>query len=289
MFTRACYFCVAALVSCLGVAEASAAHVQAELLANASAVQPGKPFWLGVRLSIDPGWHVYWKNPGDAGLPTRVNFSLPDGFTAGPLEFPTPRRFVQPGNIVAFGYEDSVMLLTKITPPPNLPADFQGRFQAAVSWLVCSDVCILGKATPSLALASSPSPVSANRELFDDWISQLPVNWADNREVAAVHSRTTPGNANPSARSCVLEIAWTHPAPKFVDFLPEALNDYNLLQTAVKSSQNTTVIGFTLETLAGKTPGPQTLQAVVGYLDKDGKRRGINISVALPAQDANNH
>jgi len=242
-----------------------------------------------VRLSIDPGWHVYWKNPGDAGLPTRVNFTLPDGFTAGPLRFPTPRRFVQPGNIVAFGYEDSVLLLTQITPPLNLPADFQARFQANVSWLVCSDVCILGKATPSLDLASSPSPAPANPELFDNWIAQLPVNWADNPEVAAVHSTAIPGNPNPYSRACTVQITWTHPAPKFVDFLPEALVDYNLLKTAVKSSQNTTLIEFTLAPLAGKTPGPATLQAVVGYLDKDAKRRGINISVALPAQDANNY
>jgi DsbC/DsbD-like thiol-disulfide interchange protein len=288
MLIRAFCFCVAALVS-FQTAQTPAAHVRAELLADVSAIQPGKPFWLGVRLSIDPGWHVYWKNPGDAGLPTRVTFTLPDGFTAGPLQFPTPRRFVQPGNIVAFGYEDSVMLLAQITPPSNLPPDFQGRFQAAVSWLVCSDVCILGKAMPSLALASSPSPASANRELFDDWIGQLPVNWADNPEVAAVHSTATPGEANPSSRACTVQITWTHPAPKFVDYLPEALTDYNILQTAVKSSQNTTLIGFTLEPLAGKTPGPGTLQAVVGYLDKDGKRRGINISVALPAQDANNY
>ena len=288
MFTRLCR-CVAALVLCLTTAEVSAAHVHAELLADVSAVQPGKPFWLGVRLSIDPGWHVYWKNPGDAGLPTRVTFTLPDGFAAGLLQFPTPRRFVQPGNIVAFGYEDSVMLLSKITPPPNLPGDFQGRFQAAVSWLVCSDICIPGKAAPSLALASSPSPDSTNRELFDDWIGQIPVNWADNPNVAAVHSRTTPGEANPSSRSFAVEIAWTHPAPDPVDFLPEALDDYNILQTDVKSSQDTTVIGFTLQSLAGKTPGPQTLRAVAGYLDKDGKRRGIIISVALPAQDANNY
>src|ERR1700722_3147986 len=95
-----------ALLVCGLAAQASAApHVQAELLANTSAIQPGKPFWLGVRLTIDPGWHVYWKNPGDAGLATRVKFTLPNGFSAGPLQFPTPHRFDQPGNIVAFGYE----------------------------------------------------------------------------------------------------------------------------------------------------------------------------------------
>src|ERR1700728_141868 len=107
-------------------ATARAGHVQADLLSDVSAVQPGKPFWLGVRLKVDPGWHVYWKNPGDSGLPTRVKFSLPDGFTADALQFPAPQRLVLPGGIVCFGYENSVMLLAKITPPENLPADFRG-------------------------------------------------------------------------------------------------------------------------------------------------------------------
>src|SRR5580658_4906281 len=118
-------------------AKASAGHVQAEILADVSAIQLGKPFWLGVRLTIDSGWHVYWKNPGDAGLPTRVKLTLPPGFTAGPLQYPTPWRLDQPGGITVFGYEDSVLLLTQITPPATLPADFQGQFTAAVSWLVC--------------------------------------------------------------------------------------------------------------------------------------------------------
>src|SRR5580658_5873876 len=125
----------AMIVLCATATQTLAGHVQVELLADVSAVQPGKPFWLGVRLNIDPGWHVYWKNPGDSGLPTRVKFNLPDGFTAGELQYPVPHRIVFPGNIVCFGYENSVMLLAKINPPDNLPANFQGRFEANISWL----------------------------------------------------------------------------------------------------------------------------------------------------------
>src|SRR5271168_3908009 len=100
-----------AIVLLCSAAQAWAGHVQAELLANVSEIQPGKPFWLGVHFVIDPSWHIYWKNPGDAGLPTRVKLTLPDGFTAGPLQFPTPSRFEQPGGIVIYGYENSVTLL----------------------------------------------------------------------------------------------------------------------------------------------------------------------------------
>src|SRR5438067_6037154 len=78
--------------------------VTATLLADVDSVKAGKPFTLGVLLKIKPGWHVYWKNPGDSGLPTRVTWKLPEGFTADELRFPIPTRFDQPGDIIGYGY-----------------------------------------------------------------------------------------------------------------------------------------------------------------------------------------
>ncbi|HEX4055175.1 MAG TPA: protein-disulfide reductase DsbD domain-containing protein [Tepidisphaeraceae bacterium] len=257
-------------------------HVRAEVLADVSSVQAGKPFWLGVRLSVDPGWHVYWKNPGDAGLPTQVKFTVPDGFTVGPLQYPTPQRIDQAGNILALAYEDSVLLLAKVTPPDHLPADFHGEFQAAISWLVCSQVCLPGKATESLTLGASESAQPANRELFDQWISQLPVDANESADVADVHS-----NAD-NKGDCSIEIAWRSGTPDSVEFLPGTLDDYTIGNTVVKSSHHTTVISFTVQPLAGMSPPPTTLEAVVGYASKDGKRRGAKISVALPSWSANN-
>ncbi|MGD0462301.1 MAG: protein-disulfide reductase DsbD domain-containing protein [Tepidisphaeraceae bacterium] len=271
------------VLCCLMAARASAAQVRAELLANVSSVQAGKPFWLGVRLSIDPGWHVYWKNPGDAGLPTRVTYTLPDGFSAGPLQFPTPLRYDQPGNIVAFGYENSVLLLTRVTPPANLPADFQGEFRAAVSWLVCSNVCIQGKQTVDLTLGSATPASPANQELFDDWIRQLPVDAGDCPNVADVRSRAD------NTGECVIEITWRDGAADSVEFLPGVLEDYNISNTTVSTNDKTTVIRFKVQPLAGTAPPPTTLQAVVGYASKEGKRRGVNVSLVLGPAGANNH
>src|SRR6185369_17626506 len=93
--------------------------VKTELLADVKTVEAGKPFHVGVRLHIKPGWHVYWINPGDAGLPTRVKFSLPDGFKAGELKYPLPVRFEQ-GGVIGYGYHDEVMLIAEITPPADL-------------------------------------------------------------------------------------------------------------------------------------------------------------------------
>lgn len=268
------------LLCCFIAAQASAAHVQAELLANVSSIQAGKPFLLGVRLSIDPGWHIYWKNPGDAGLPTRVTFVLPDGFVAGPLQYPTPHRFDQAGNIVAFGYEDSVLLLARVMPPANLAADFHGDFRAEVSWLVCSNVCIPGKATTTLSLGAGTSAAPANQELFDDWMSQVPVD-ADN--VATVSTRAGKDG------ECEIEIVWRDAAPEPVEFLPGILDNYNITSTEIKTINKATTIRFDVQPLAGKPPPPAVLQAVVGYTAKDGKHRGVNVSLAVGAEGANNH
>jgi DsbC/DsbD-like thiol-disulfide interchange protein len=277
MFMRG--FLLAALFSGLIATQLRAGHVQADLLSDVSAVQPGKPFWLGVRLTIDDGWHVYWKNAGDAGLPTRIKLKLPDGFTAGPIQFPAPHRFVQPGNIVIFGYEGTVMLLAKITPPATLPADFQGQFVADVSWLVCSqEICLPGKASlnQTLSLASSPQP--NNQELFQDWVGQLPVDPAQNPEIAGVNLTTWRWNG----KTCTISISWSHAAPASAEFIPDAEDDFTISPVDVKSSQNTTVITFTATPLAGTNPGPTTLQAVLSFKNDQGKQRGINISVALP-------
>jgi DsbC/DsbD-like thiol-disulfide interchange protein len=273
---------LAAVFSGLIASEARAGHAYAELLANVSAIQAGKPFWLGVRLKMDDGWHVYWKNPGDAGLPTRVKFKLPDGFTAGPLQFPTPRPFAQPGNITIYGYEDSVMLLAQVTPPATLPADFQGQFSADVSWLVCAEQCIPGKATLNLTLGVSASAQPDNRELFDEWVGQLPVEASQTPEVASVNSTI-------SGKTCTVTVDWAHAAAETVDFLPDSTDDFTIGAADVKSSQNSTVIAFTAQPLAGKNPGPTTLQVVLGYQNSAGKRRGIIIPVALPVESGNNN
>src|SRR2546421_9017143 len=110
-----------ALVPAAQAAGVPADLVKAELLADVKTVQAGTPFTVGVMLKIKPDWHIYWIYPGDAGLPTRVKFNLPDGFKTGELKFPLPVRFDQPGGIVGYGYRDEVMLTATITPPADLP------------------------------------------------------------------------------------------------------------------------------------------------------------------------
>ena len=124
--------------------------VHARLIAETSALQRGKTGWLAVHLTMKPGWHTYWRNPGDAGLATSIKWTLPQGVTAGSILWPAPEKFVT-RTIVAFGYPDEVALLTAVKVPATFPFD-NVDIAATVSWLACEKVCIPGSATLAIAL-----------------------------------------------------------------------------------------------------------------------------------------
>src|SRR5947209_7165289 len=94
--------------------------VRASVLADVTAIVPGKPFTVGVLLRMVPNWHTYWKFPGDAGIPTEIKWKLPDGWKVGEIQWPIPLKIDEPGDIQIFGYHDEVLLLQEITPPASL-------------------------------------------------------------------------------------------------------------------------------------------------------------------------
>lgn len=96
------------------------------------------------------GWHTYWKNPGDSGLPTKIDWKLPDGFVAGPIEWPAPDR-MPTSSEMSYGYAGEVLLPVLITPPSAIGSD-SIAVVAAVRWLECADVCLSGSATLDLKL-----------------------------------------------------------------------------------------------------------------------------------------
>jgi len=95
-------------------------HVEADLVADQAGVQAGKPVLVGLRLRMAPQWHTYWRNPGDSGLPTKVQWILPEGWKAGELQWPFPQP-LPVGPLMNYGYEDEVVLLAQLVPPASAP------------------------------------------------------------------------------------------------------------------------------------------------------------------------
>ena len=125
-------------------------HSDAQLVAEVQSVRPGESFEVGLWMTMEPDWHSYWINPGDAGMPTEVQWRLPEGFEAGPIRWPFPERIDQPP-LASYGYSHEVLLPMQITPP----ADFQGEsvtLEGTAVWLICADICLPAEQEVSLTL-----------------------------------------------------------------------------------------------------------------------------------------
>ena len=183
-------------------------HVEAELVTDKSGAQPGKPALVGLKLRMEPQWHTYWKNPGDSGLPTKIQWVLPEGWKAGEIQWPYPNP-LPVGPLMNYGYEDEVVLLAELTPPASA-APGPVSIKARAEWLVCKDVCIPEKGELDMVLAVSPAEPSANprwQAHIERARNQLPVDVAGWKYQSALRGKslvvrmTAPEGAAPPARA----------------------------------------------------------------------------------------
>ncbi len=151
-------------------------QVEAELVTEVISIQAGRTFTLALRLKHDEGWHTYWKNPGDAGLPTTIEWILPEGFEAGPIQWPYPEK-INVSGIINYGYSGEIFLLVDITPPANLRSGEDVTLTARVDWLMCEVICIPGSADLELILPVTldpPTEESSWSTFFDESRERLP-------------------------------------------------------------------------------------------------------------------
>lgn len=120
-------------------------HVRVQLVSEVTTAAASVPFWVGVHFEIMDGWHIYWRNPGDTGMPTRIEWTVPDGFQVSEIHWPFPERF-EAANLVSFGYSDEVILLAKVTPPASVSINSEFEIGARVNWLECKEICLPGEA-----------------------------------------------------------------------------------------------------------------------------------------------
>ena len=140
------------LLAMAGKAPAAAGpHGTVDLLTDETSIQSARSFWAGLRFQLEKGWHIYWINPGDSGEPPKVQWTLPVGFHAGTLNWPTPGR-IQDHSLVDYGYQDEVLFPVQIQPPASLGTAHEVQLRATVKWLVCREICLPGRADLNLML-----------------------------------------------------------------------------------------------------------------------------------------
>jgi thiol:disulfide interchange protein len=160
----------AVTIACAQTSPAESRHVTASLVAETRSIVPGRPFQVALRQQIQPGWHTYWSNPGDSGLPTTIEWTLPQDFKASPIAWPIPKRIAY-GPVVDYGYENELLLPVTIEVPSNVAPGSTVVLSAHASWLVCSDTCI-----PEDTELSLSAPVAAQAEPDAYWTERFASN-----------------------------------------------------------------------------------------------------------------
>jgi thiol:disulfide interchange protein/DsbC/DsbD-like thiol-disulfide interchange protein len=254
-------------------------HTRVELRADVAGIQPGVPFTVGVLMKMDEGWHTYWQNSGEAGLPTRVEWTLPEGFAASEIAWPLPHKYNESGDVLTYGYEDETMLLVQITPPAVLRAGTSVTVKAKVSWLECEKLCVPGSADVALTLpVTREKPRQANEALFAHYRALVP------RPLAAQPGFSLKTEAKNSTIVIELQVEGDK---QFVvqndvapDFYPHAHDSLTFGRTAVRATPTGATLSVPVSAFENIS-GPLTVSGVLLYQFSGGERQAAVISIPL--------
>jgi len=138
-------------------------HSDAALASNASGIAPGETFTVALDIKMEDGWHTYWKNPGDSGEPVTIEWDLPDGFTAGAIQWPFPHRY-DAQVLTSYAYSDRVLLPVQIRAPERLSVGTTVTLTGEAEWLICAEVCLPASGSVQRTFEVGEATVSASRQ-----------------------------------------------------------------------------------------------------------------------------
>ena len=267
---------------CLVALTAHAAHTHVQLLLSADTARPGDTVLASVDLKMEPGWHTYWKNPGEAGMVTKIEWQLPPGVTAGEVQWPLPEK-LPPVEVTTYGYNDEVMLIVPLKLASNLkpgPLDLKAK----VSWLECKEVCIPGSADVQATLnIGNEKKASADAVLIQSWQEKVPLSESNSWPTSAWWEQST----NEETRPLIIEGYGTYKAPwgpeDKADFFPDASDTFEVQgATEMIPAQSH---DFALRKLVQKFSGdwPKEISGVIVEQNGSGLRTGFEVK--LPVSD----
>lgn len=170
-------FRIAILICCLSSTTLFAAKTKVRLLLSAESAKPGETILAAVPMKMPFGWHTYWKNAGDSGSPTEIQWTLPEGITAGEIQWPIPRKEITPAGdtkFITYVFDGESVLLVPLKIASNISPG-EKQISAKVSWQECETICVLGNANVSATLSiGNESKPSANLDEINEAKKKLP-------------------------------------------------------------------------------------------------------------------
>ena len=214
-------FLLSALFLGLSGFAASGARTQVRLLLSHAEARAGETVTAAIELRMPPHVHTYWRNPGESGMLTTIEWVLPEGISAGPIQWPVPEKF-EVGGITTYGYHGEILLLVPLKLAPDLkPGSLE--LNAKVSWLECEELCVPGNANVKATLAvGDESKPSTHVELLDAAKARLPKDGSA-LSASGAWERTGSGDSRP------LIITWnTSGRLESADFLPYSSTTFDV-------------------------------------------------------------
>lgn len=155
-------------------------NAEVELISEQKNIQAGQPFWIGVRMDLRENWYVYYRNPGDSGMPLMVEWvhDRADEFSIGEIQWPYPLWLNVSGGLTSHGYYDNVLFMMEVIPPGDLEPGEEFTLKAEADWLICEDVCIPEYADLQLTLPVTDQDVDYDEQwypYFAETREKLPV------------------------------------------------------------------------------------------------------------------
>jgi thiol:disulfide interchange protein len=215
------------LAIALAPLSANAAHTQARLILAAETARPGDTVMAGIHLKMEPGWHTYWRNSGQSGMPTAITWELPKGVTGGEIQWPVPEKSPEL-ELTTYNYEKDVVLLVPLKLAADLPPG-PVEIKAKVSWLECNTSCVPGSASIQATLTiGTESKPSKDADLIATWQKNLPKN-GDLAKARAWWEKAAAGDLRP------LILEWnSSPSTTEADFYPDSNDQYEVQPTTEK-------------------------------------------------------
>jgi thiol:disulfide interchange protein DsbD len=221
---------------------ARAAHTEAQLLLGAEMARPGDTVLAGVKLTMQPGWHTYWKNPGSAGKATSIKWTLPPGVTAGEIQWPLPKK-ITGSEITSYIYAEEVVLLVPLKLDQTVAAG-PVNIGASIAWLECNESCLPADTDVEAGLEiGAEAKNSSEAPLLAQWQAKVP-STEKKFSTQALWQKAATNDARP----LLFEVDWASKAEalhRTVDFFPAASDDYEFEAETKKILDSTGELEFT--------------------------------------------
>jgi hypothetical protein len=230
-------------------------------------------FQIGINFKIEPGWHLYWRYPGDTGLPTDVKFNLPPGASASDLQWPTPIKFVQAGGLVGIGYEGEVVLFSNL----KIPLDLSSQEASILArWVACSSkICVPGRKEFVFKVGDLISHSGLESRDLSVWQKRVPAELAP--DIGVVGSNFNFDNSNPKKSSHEIVFEWKTPV-ETVEWFPYLSRNLKIQNLKIESLDSKSVVTFDLDRLDEQAAANLSAEVVISH---KGARRGFAHQILL--------